>query len=40
MLLEKKVSFDEFYLKNMSLFMDIKIIIKTLFVLFSKKGTY
>lgn len=40
MLLEKKVSYDEFYLNNISLFLDIKIIIKTFFVIFSKKGTY
>jgi len=38
--LEKKVYYDEFYLNNISLLLDIKIIIKTFFVLFSKRGTY
>ena len=38
--LEKKVSYDEFYLNNISLFLDIEIIIKTFFALFSKRGTY
>jgi O-antigen biosynthesis protein WbqP len=38
--LEKKVSYDKFYLNNLSLLLDIKIVIKTFFVLFSKKGTY
>ena len=40
MSLEKKVSYDEFYLDNISSLTDIKIIVKTFFVLFSKKGTY
>ena len=35
----EKLTFDEFYIKNMSIALDLKIILRTVWVLVSQKGT-
>lgn len=38
--MEKRVAFDMEYIKNWSLFLDLKIVVKTIGTMFSRKGAY